>query len=89
MSPEAKLPWIRQLRDAVLSDEAAAMSWNDGRGLTLSLDTALHEAAIDFVTAKGLQLHDNSLSSTRPIDPDEPAYLDRLPKRVTGKRLGV
>ncbi|HSE18104.1 MAG TPA: FtsW/RodA/SpoVE family cell cycle protein [Pyrinomonadaceae bacterium] len=83
VSPEAKLPWIRQLRDAVLSDEAAAMAWkNNGQGLTLSLDSALHEAAIDFVTAKGLQLHNTSLSSTRPGKPNEPEYLNRLPKRV-------
>jgi hypothetical protein len=83
VNPDAKLPWLRRLRDAVLSDEAAAMSWNDGRGLTLSLDAALHEAATDFVAAKGLQLHDISLSSIRPPNPAKQSpYLERLPQRV-------
>jgi cell division protein FtsW (lipid II flippase)/cell division protein FtsI/penicillin-binding protein 2 len=83
VSPDVKLPWITQLRNAVLSGEAQKL-WSDKRReLTLTLDPGLHEAAADFVAAKGLQLHETNLSSQRSPDPAKPlAYINNLPQRV-------
>jgi cell division protein FtsW (lipid II flippase)/cell division protein FtsI/penicillin-binding protein 2 len=83
VSPESKLPWITQLRSAVLSREAHKLWTAEKRELTLTLDPALHQAALDFVAARGLQLHESSLSLQRPSDPAKPlAYLNNLPQRV-------
>jgi len=83
VSPESKLPWITQLRSAVLSSGARKL-WPAGKHeFTLTLDPALHQAALDFVAAKGLQLHETNLSSQRPPNPAKPlAYLNNLPQRV-------
>ena len=81
-NPETKLPWVAQLRDAVLSKEGRAMQ-NGASGWTLSLNPTLHEAAADFVTAKGLQLHEGLLASQRSVHSNEPlAYVKNLPQRV-------
>jgi cell division protein FtsI/penicillin-binding protein 2/cell division protein FtsW (lipid II flippase) len=81
-NPDAKLPWVAQLRDAVLSEEGRALQ-NGASGLTLSLSPALHEAASDFVTAKGVQLHEALLASQRWVNSNEPlAYVKNLPQRV-------
>lgn len=86
LGADAKLPWAGQLRSALIAESErlkrgdATETVNQLYG-RLTLDPPLHEAAQDFVAAKGLGMHEKFLQAPPPRR-DASGFVRKLPPRL-------